>query len=180
MAAQREEEDRIRKVIKQKLAFRCQNGGYVDDRDMARRILDCDQVQIGACGIGDASKVVSEDGRPQRQVHWHADGGPGDRQVSLRTALDRHDPTNAPQRELPGSLRRAREEVEQQDEERRLQDQREQDRVLAEAKEERALLKLQRQKQREIKQVKREIKQEVGTATVKDIDIISLGTRMKF
>ncbi len=82
--------------------------------DMARRILDCDQVQIGACGIGDASKVVSEDGRPQRQVHWHADGGPGDRQVSLRTALDRHDPTNAPLRVLPGSQRREREEVEQE------------------------------------------------------------------
>lgn len=79
--------------------------------DMARRILDCDEVHIGACGIGDASRVVAEDGRVQRQVHWHADGGPQDKQVSLRTALDRHDPTNAPLRVLPGSQRRGREEV---------------------------------------------------------------------
>ena len=82
--------------------------------DMARRILDCGQVHIGACGIGDASKVVAEDGRAQRQVHWHADGGPEVHQVSLRTALDRHDPTNAPLRVLPGSHRRPRQEIEEE------------------------------------------------------------------
>ena len=77
----------------------------------ARRILGGEEVQVGACGIGDASKVVSADGRPQRQVHWHADGGPGVRQVSFRTALDRHDAGNGPLRVLPGSQHRPREEV---------------------------------------------------------------------
>lgn len=78
----------------------------------ARRLLGDDDIHIGACGLGDASKTVSADGRPQRQVHWHADGGPDVRQVSLRTALDRHDTSNAPLRVLPGSQHRQRAEVE--------------------------------------------------------------------
>jgi ectoine hydroxylase-related dioxygenase (phytanoyl-CoA dioxygenase family) len=79
--------------------------------DAARRILGDDDIHVGACGLGDASKTVSADGRPQRQVHWHADGGPDVQQVSLRTALDRHDSSNAPLRVLPGSQHREREEV---------------------------------------------------------------------
>ena len=77
----------------------------------ARRILDAEEVHVGACGLGDASKIVSADGRPQRQVHWHVDGGPEVKQVSFRTALDRHDASNAPLRVLPGSQHRPREEV---------------------------------------------------------------------
>lgn len=77
----------------------------------ARRLLGADDIHVGACGLGDASKTVSADGRPQRQVHWHADGGPDVQQVSLRTALDRHDSSNAPLRVLPGSQHRARDEV---------------------------------------------------------------------
>ena len=79
--------------------------------EAAKTLLDCDEIHIGACGLGDASKTVSADGRPQQQVHWHADGAPGTRQVSVRTALDRHDQSNAPLRVLPGSHRRPREEV---------------------------------------------------------------------
>ena len=82
--------------------------------EMARGLLGCDRVHVGACGLGDASKIIAQDGRPQRQVHWHADGGPDVAQVSLRTALDRHDPTNAPLRVLPGSHLRARAEVEEE------------------------------------------------------------------
>ncbi len=82
--------------------------------DAARRILDCDEVHIGACGLGDASGAIAEDGRPQRQVHWHADGSPEVKQVSIRTALDRHDPTNAPLRVLPGSHLRSTTEVEEE------------------------------------------------------------------
>lgn len=78
---------------------------------MAKRILGCDEVHIGACGLGDASKIVSSDGRLQQQVHWHADGGPDVKQVSLRTALDRHDASNAPLRVFPGTHLRARAEV---------------------------------------------------------------------
>lgn len=81
---------------------------------MARRILGCEDVHVGACGLGDASKVVSADGRLLQQVHWHADGGPDVRQVSMRTALDRHDPSNAPLRVLPGTHVRSREEVEEE------------------------------------------------------------------
>jgi hypothetical protein len=77
----------------------------------ARQILGDEDIHVGACGLGDASKTVSADGRPQRQVHWHADGGPDVRQVSLRTALDRHDTSNAPLRVLPGSQHRQRDEV---------------------------------------------------------------------
>ncbi len=82
--------------------------------DMARQLLGCREVHIGACGLGDASMVVSADGRPRRQVHWHADGAPEVKQVSLRTALDRHDPTNAPLRVLPGSHQRQGEEVQEE------------------------------------------------------------------
>ncbi|NKB67160.1 MAG: hypothetical protein GKR89_08875 [Candidatus Latescibacteria bacterium] len=82
--------------------------------ELARRLLDCDQVHVGACGLGDASKIIAEDGRPRRQVHWHADGDPDVKQVSLRTGLDRHDPTNAPLRVLPGSHLRPRPEVEEE------------------------------------------------------------------
>lgn len=80
--------------------------------EAARRILDAEEVHVGACGIGDAAKIVSADGRPQRRVHWHVDGGPEVKQVSFRTALDRHDTSNAPLRVLPGSQHRSREEVE--------------------------------------------------------------------
>jgi len=75
--------------------------------EAARRILGVEDVHVGACGIGDASE-----GRPIRQVYWHVDGGPDVRQVSFRTALDRHDASNAPLRVLPGSQHRSREEVE--------------------------------------------------------------------
>ena len=74
--------------------------------EAARRILGAEDVHVGACGIGDASK-----GRPIRQVHWHVDGGPDVKQVSFRTALDRHDASNAPLRVLPGSQDRSRDEV---------------------------------------------------------------------
>ena len=74
--------------------------------EAARRILGAEDVHVGACGIGDASK-----GRPIRQVNWHVDGGPDVRQVSFRTALDRHDASNAPLRVLPGSQDRSRDEV---------------------------------------------------------------------
>ena len=75
--------------------------------EAARRILGAEDVHVGACGIGDASQ-----GRSIRQVYWHVDGGPEVRQVSFRTALDRHDTSNAPLRVLPGSHHRSREEVE--------------------------------------------------------------------
>jgi len=78
---------------------------------MARRILDCDDIHIGACGLGDASKTVSADVRLQQQVQWHADGGPDVKQVSLRTALDRHDTSNAPLRVLPGTHVKPRDEI---------------------------------------------------------------------
>lgn len=74
--------------------------------EIARRLLGCTEVHIGACGIGDASLIISEDGRSERQVHWHSDGDATVKQVSFRTALDRHDPTNAPLRVLPGSHNR--------------------------------------------------------------------------
>ena len=79
--------------------------------EAARALLQTDEIHVGACGLGDASKTVSADGRPQQQVHWHVDGSPGAEQVSVRTALDRHDSSNAPLRVLPGSHRRPREEV---------------------------------------------------------------------
>ena len=82
--------------------------------DLARRLLDCREVHVGACGVGDASRILAEDGRPQRQVHWHTDGAPAVKQVSLRTALDRHDAENGPLRVLPGSHLRPNEEVEEE------------------------------------------------------------------
>ena len=66
---------------------------------------------VGACGLGDALRAISESQGLHRQVYWHADGGPDVKQVSFRTGLDRHDPTNAPLRILPGSHLRAREEI---------------------------------------------------------------------
>ncbi|MDA0745658.1 MAG: hypothetical protein O2954_04020, partial [bacterium] len=53
----------------------------------AKRILGCDEVHVGACGLGDASKASSAGERPVRQVSWHADGSPEVHQVSFRTAL---------------------------------------------------------------------------------------------
>ena len=60
--------------------------------EWARTLLQCEEVHIGACGLGDASKIIASDSRPQRQVHWHADGGPHVAQVAVRTALDKHGP----------------------------------------------------------------------------------------
>ena len=71
--------------------------------EAAKRILDCDEVHIGACGLGDASKRVGAVNGRMQQVHWHADGSPEVKQVSFRIALDRHDPTTAPLRVLPGT-----------------------------------------------------------------------------
>lgn len=79
--------------------------------ETAKRLLECDQVHVGACGLGDALKVISESQGTPAQVHWHVDGGPDVKQVSFRTGLDRHDPTNAPLRVLPGSHLRTEEEV---------------------------------------------------------------------
>ena len=79
--------------------------------ETAKRLLDCEQVHVGACGLGDALRVISESQGLHRQVYWHADGGPDVKQVSFRTGLDRHDPTNAPLRILPGSHLRAKEEI---------------------------------------------------------------------
>lgn len=81
--------------------------------DVARLLLGCEEVHVGACGLGDAAKTVSQ-GQARHQVHWHADGGPEVKQVSLRTALDRHGPDNAPLRVLPGSHVRSRDEVEEE------------------------------------------------------------------
>ena len=78
---------------------------------MAKRLLGHDQVHVGACGLGDTLKIICQDGRSRQQVHWHADGSPEVKQVSFRTAFDRHDPTNAPLRVLPGSHRRPNEDV---------------------------------------------------------------------
>ena len=79
--------------------------------EMAKQLLDCDRVHIGACGFGDALKIVSQDGRSFQQVDWHSDGGPEVKQVSFRTALDCHHPGNAPLRILPGSHLRLKTEV---------------------------------------------------------------------
>ena len=78
---------------------------------LARQLLGTDDIHVGACGMGDASKTVSKNGRAKIQVQWHADGGPDVKQVSFRTALDRHDSSNGPLRVLPGTHRRPREEV---------------------------------------------------------------------
>ncbi len=78
---------------------------------MARELLGCEELQVGACGLGDAAKIVAADGRARHQVHWHADGGPEVAQVALRTALDAHANGNGPLRILPGSQTRARAEM---------------------------------------------------------------------
>ncbi len=78
---------------------------------LAGSLLGTDEIHVGACGMGDASKTVASDGRPLHQVHWHADGGPDVQQVSFRTALDRHDTSNGPLRVLPGTHVRERDEV---------------------------------------------------------------------
>ena len=78
---------------------------------IAKSLLGTDYVHIGACGMGDSSAVVSRDGRAKIQVQWHADGGPDVKQVSFRTALDRHDPSNGPLRVLPGTHVRSRDEM---------------------------------------------------------------------
>ena len=78
---------------------------------IARELLGTDDVHIGACGLGDSSKMVSKDGRAKVQVQWHADGGPDVKQVSFRTSLDRHDTSNGPLRVLPGTHLRPRDEV---------------------------------------------------------------------
>lgn len=82
--------------------------------EMARCLLATPQVHIGACGIGAAAQIVSADGRPRHQVHWHADGGPDVAQVAVRIALDPHHQSNGPLRILPGSHRRQQEEVEEE------------------------------------------------------------------
>jgi hypothetical protein len=79
--------------------------------DMARALLGCDELHIGACGLGDAAKIIAADGRPNHQVHWHADGGPEVKQVALRTALDPHGKENGPLRVVPGSQHRERSEM---------------------------------------------------------------------
>ena len=53
-------------------------------------ILDAEEVPVGACGVGN-SQCRRVDGRSEMK------------QVSFRTALDRHDASNAPLRVLPGS-----------------------------------------------------------------------------
>ena len=73
---------------------------------MARSLLNCDQIHVGACGIGNAIE-----GYVQPQTPWHADGEPNSKQVSFRTALDRHDTNLGPLRILPGSHNRSRDEV---------------------------------------------------------------------
>jgi len=78
---------------------------------IAKQLLGTEDIHIGACGLGDASKTVSADGRSKIQVQWHADGGPDVKQVSFRTALDRHDTSNGPLRVLPGTHLRSREAV---------------------------------------------------------------------
>lgn len=79
--------------------------------EMAKQLLDCDEVHIGACGFGDALKIISQDGRSCQQVDWHSDGGPEVKQVSFRTALDSHHSGNAPLRVLPGSHLRLKTEI---------------------------------------------------------------------
>lgn len=74
---------------------------------LARHLLECDDVHVGACAIGDVTRTVEKDGQSWRQLYWHADGDPNVPQLSIRTALDRHGPGNAPLRVLPGSYLRA-------------------------------------------------------------------------
>ncbi len=47
--------------------------------EMARRVLGCEEVHIGACGIGDASRVIAEDGAgPARSFKCAAAGAAGE------------------------------------------------------------------------------------------------------
>jgi len=78
---------------------------------LARQLLGCEEVHVGACGLGDAAKIIAADGRSRHQVHWHADGGPQVAQVALRTVLDAHANGNGPLRVLPGSQCRGGEEM---------------------------------------------------------------------
>ena len=78
--------------------------------EAGRKLLGCDEIHVGACGSGDATTMIG-DGRPVRQIEWHADGGPDVHQVAFRTAFDRHDASNAPLRVLPGSQKRQKDEV---------------------------------------------------------------------
>lgn len=78
---------------------------------LARELLGCEEVHIGACGLGDAAKIIAADGRANHQVHWHADGGPEVAQVALRTAFDAQIGGNGPLRVLPGSQTRSRAEM---------------------------------------------------------------------
>jgi len=82
--------------------------------EAGRKILGCDEIHVGACGHGDALSVIAEDDRAVPQVQWHVDGGPDVKTVAFRTAFDRHDPTNAPLRVLPGSHLRDRAEVQEE------------------------------------------------------------------
>ncbi|HCR16225.1 MAG TPA: hypothetical protein DIU35_01980 [Candidatus Latescibacteria bacterium] len=78
---------------------------------VARKLLGTDDIHIGACGFGDASERESVNGR--RQVPWHVDGGPDIKQVSIRTALDRHDSSNGPLRVLPGTQDHPRNKIQE-------------------------------------------------------------------
>ena len=78
---------------------------------IAKQLLGCKEVHIGACGFGDALKIISQDGRSVQQVDWHSDGGPEVKQVAFRTALDLHHSGNAPLRFLPGSHIRLKTEI---------------------------------------------------------------------
>jgi len=78
---------------------------------IARQLLACDDVHVGACALGDVAMGVEANETPWFQLGWHADGDPNVPVVSFRTALDRHGPTNAPLRILPGSHLRPRDEV---------------------------------------------------------------------
>ena len=77
--------------------------------DAARKILDTDEVFVGACAAGDTVTAESIDGRPVTALQWHSApgrGGPtGPRrdQVAFRVPMDLHDPTNGGLHLLPGS-----------------------------------------------------------------------------
>lgn len=77
---------------------------------MAQQLLQCDDVVVGACGMGDSLSIVSRSDARQ-QVYWHSDGGPERKQVSIRIAFDLHDKPNAPLRILPGSHKQSEEKI---------------------------------------------------------------------
>ncbi|MBB14099.1 hypothetical protein CMK22_02450 [Candidatus Poribacteria bacterium] len=78
---------------------------------IAKQLLDCKEVHIGACSFGDALKIISQNGRFVQQVDWHSDGGPEVKQVAFRTAPDLHHSGNAPLRVLPGNHIRSKTEI---------------------------------------------------------------------